>query len=210
MTAHLTGSYMIARDSSGYFYTSSSIEASWEADRWRVISKRGEAASRLLRLNPNALIPEVQMNIGYAIKAARGIEDVAAFPGRIGHYNGRVLIKAHPSFGASSHVARIILTSMRFYPHIRACASIKYREETIERARGIGMHVLFYDRKREPKDIMDIEGRSLDFMVDAALKETGEPPDIIYDRGAEAKEPIIRLFGEDPVKLIEKMEALSP
>ena len=42
MTALLTGSYRIARDGSGYFYTSSSIEAAWKADRWQVISKMGE------------------------------------------------------------------------------------------------------------------------------------------------------------------------
>ena len=53
------------------------------------------------------------MNIGYTLEGAKGVEDVATFPGRIGHHGGKVLFKGGPQFGASTHVARLILNFMK-------------------------------------------------------------------------------------------------
>jgi predicted fused transcriptional regulator/phosphomethylpyrimidine kinase len=39
------------------------------------------------------------MNLGYAIREARGTEDVAAFPGRISERRGMVYLKGNPSLG---------------------------------------------------------------------------------------------------------------
>jgi len=60
------------------------------------------------------LIPEVQMNIGMAIKSiyARGLNDVAAIPGRVVRIGKRVKASYYPEFGASSHIARAILKAM--------------------------------------------------------------------------------------------------
>ncbi|HQN92356.1 MAG TPA: thiamine-phosphate synthase family protein, partial [Methanoculleus sp.] len=37
----------------------------------------------------------------------------------------------------------------------------------------------------------------------------GGVPDVIYDRGAVGKEPMIRLFGEDPVTVAQNILKLS-
>jgi hydroxymethylpyrimidine/phosphomethylpyrimidine kinase len=42
------------------------------------------------------------------------------------------------------------------------------------------------------------------------MKKIKRPPDIIYDKGAVGKEPMIRLFAKDPVELIQKMEMIRP
>ena len=197
-------------DADGYFYASSNIIDSRYSDRWSVLHAMKEAGEALTRLNIKEFVPAVQMNMGFAIRDAKGIEDVAAFPGRIGVYNGKIIIKGEPDFGASSHVARLILTCMKYYPHIRSCVSIRYERAIIEKAREATMKILFFDRKYEPEKVKEAEGKSLDFLTDEVLKAEHVLPDIIYDSGDIGKEPIIRLFARDPLELIKKMEMIRP
>jgi hydroxymethylpyrimidine/phosphomethylpyrimidine kinase len=154
------------------------------------------------------LIPAVQLNMGYALRGARTTADVAAFPGRIGTRHGKVYFKGTPEFGASSHVARLCLTYMKYYPYRRAAVDIRYDEVFLARAHKSGLSVLFWDRRQEPEVVKGTEGRSLDFLVEAALKAAEGPPDIIYDHGDVGKEPIIRLFARDPQELLQKMEMI--
>jgi len=205
MEGALRASYRIGE---GYYYGSPGVLNSHDAAQWKVLSAMKALQQRLYQLNIIELIPEVQMNIGYAVDGAQGIEDVAAFPGRIGRHNGRILIKGEAQFGASSHVARLILTFMKYYPHIKSCASVRYDESYIARAKAKGMYVVFFDRKSEPERIRRPEGKSLDFLVEEVLKGVANPPDLIYDAGDIGKEPIIRLFARNPLELMEKMEMI--
>jgi hydroxymethylpyrimidine/phosphomethylpyrimidine kinase len=204
----LADSYRI--DIDGYFYASSGIINSRFSDRWRVLQNMKEAGEMLCRLNMVELVPAVQMNMGCAIRDAGGTEDIAAFPGRIGTNNGKILIKGEPAFGASSHVARLILTCMKYYPHIRSCVSVRYDRLIIERALESAMKVLFFDRKNEPERVKEAEGKSLDYLTEEVLKRADQPPDIVYDLGDIGKEPIIRLFAKEPLELIKKMEMIRP
>ena len=201
-------SYRIDKD--GYFYMSAGIMKSAQADRWQVIRGLKKAKERLLTLNPVDLIPEVQMNLGYAIEGAAGVEDVAAFPGRIGKHQGKIQIKAEPLFDASHHVALMVLTYMRVYPRIRACVNVRYDEAIIKKAKAAKMDVAFYDRMKEPTGTKGKEGEALDVIVEGALKKAKRPLDIIYDKGGPGKEPMIRIFAKNPEELIQRMEIIRP
>jgi hydroxymethylpyrimidine kinase / phosphomethylpyrimidine kinase / thiamine-phosphate diphosphorylase len=192
----------------GYWYASLTRIVQKGNERWRVLKSLHDASVVLQNLNMVELIPEVQMNVGYAIREARGIEDVAAFPGRIGHSHGRVCFKGGPEFGVSSHVARLILTYMQYYPHMRACANVRYDNGLVGRARKFGMAAMRAERPKEPERGKGAEARGLDCLVEKALKGTEKPPDIIYDTGDIGKEPIIRLFARDPSELLKKMEMM--
>ncbi|MDR2018045.1 MAG: PfkB family carbohydrate kinase [Syntrophobacterales bacterium] len=206
MATMLNESYHI--DEKGYFYSSAGLTHSKEADRYRVISTLRKAGAHLTERNIVEFIPEVQLNVCYGIANASGIEDIAAFPGRIGSHEGRVLVKSEPRFGASSHVARMVLTFMKHYPWVRSCANVRFSEETIKKARTEGMDVILADGKVEPKPSEEWIGENFDPLVEKALQGTNHPPDIIYDMGDIGKEAIIRLFAEDPLKLIKKMEII--
>lgn len=195
--------------SSGYSYSSLSLYLSKLGERFEVLRKMRKLKEDLERLNPVDLIPEVHMNVGYAVRGARGIEDVCAFPGRISAHRERVIFKGEPEFGSSSHVARALLTYMRFFPDVRCCANLRYKVEIVERAKELGFVVLESLRSKEPEDIKSEEGRSLDFIIESVLKDQGIPPDIIYDRGDFGKEPMVRLFARDTEDLIKKMEMLT-
>ncbi len=197
-------------DKGGHFYLSSATVTSRDAERWMVIDGLFQAKQRLDGLNPVELIPEIQMNIGYALPDAKTTADVAAFPGRIGRHAGKVLFRGDPQFGASSHVARLVLTYMRYHPHVRCAACVRHDETFIKKAASKKLVIEFIDRMKEPKKIKGAEGKSLDYLVDSVLKKAKRPPDIVYDRGAIGKEPVIRLFAKDPLELVEKMEMIRP
>jgi hydroxymethylpyrimidine kinase / phosphomethylpyrimidine kinase / thiamine-phosphate diphosphorylase len=197
----LGDSYRI--DKNGYFYASPGITNSVFSERWRVVQTLKQAGEILKRENIVGLIPEVQLNVGYAIKNARGVEDIAAFPGRIGRYEGKVYLKGEPAFGASSYVARLILAYMKYYPNMRSCVNVRYDRAIIEKALKNGLNVLFFDTKEGPK------GRSLDLFLHEALKGTSSPPDILCDLGDIGKEPIVGLFARDPLEITKKMEMIS-
>lgn len=204
----LRSSYRIDRN--GYFYISSAAVTSLDAERWMVINRLMQAKQLFGRLNPVELIPDIQMNICYALPGAKTTEDIAAFPGSIGRHEKAVQFRSDPRFGASSHVARLVLTCMRHHPHVRCAAIIRYDGTIIKKAEMKKLYVEFYDRMKESKKIKWAEEKSLDYLVDRVLKKAKRPPDIIYDRGAIGKEPIIRLFAKDPLELIEKMEMIRP
>jgi len=202
----LKQSYRITSD--GYYYMSLGKTQFKSAQRWEVINTLKKAAEIIYKLNPFELVPQVQMNIGYAIKGASNEEDVAAFPGRISVYKKKIFIKGEPCFGASSHVARLILGMMKKFPHLRSCANIRYSEKTIEKARQLNMNIIFFDRKLEPEDIKIIEGQSLNFLLNEIISRIDSSPDIVYDIGDIGKEPMIRLFGKDPIEVVKKMEMI--
>jgi len=192
----------------GYFYSSPSLIKAGLAERWQVVDALRQAAEKLRELNPIELIPEVQMNIGYALPQAESVEEVAAFPGRISQSQGRILFKGEPQFGASSHVARLILAMMKYFPYLRAGGNMRYDQAYVDRARKKNYKVVFFDRRKEPPRLKQTEGKSLDFLMESLLKKMGQPPDFIYDRGDVGKEPIIRCFGRDPLELLEKIEKI--
>ncbi len=191
-----------------YYYAFPSHALARDAEKWHILHALQDAAARLEELNMVEMIPAVQLNMGYALREARTTDDVAAFPGRIGSRHGKVYLKGAAEFGVSSHVARLCLTYMKYYPFRRAAVDIRYDEAFLSRARESGLSVVFWDRRQEPDGVKVTEGRSLDFLVESALKAAEGPPDIIYDHGDIGKEPIIRLFAHNPRELLEKMEMM--
>lgn len=69
-----------------------------------------QALHKLEKSSPFAkLIPEVRVNLAYALPNAETPEDVAGIEGRITVVNGQPKASGSPQFGASDHMARAIL-----------------------------------------------------------------------------------------------------
>ncbi len=152
-------------------------------------------------------IPEVQSNLAMALpeEFLRSINDVAAIPGRIINYMGKARPSGSPRFGASNHLARILLTVMKYNSNIRAVMNIKYSDELVEIAKKLGYIVSFFDRNEEPEHLKKIEGATLPWGIEIAIKRVGKVPDIIYDKGDVGKEPLIRVLGRDAVDVALKV-----
>jgi hydroxymethylpyrimidine/phosphomethylpyrimidine kinase len=180
------------------------------AERWRAEERLREAL-RIIEEHAEVfgrLIPEVQSNIGYSIdpRYARGRSDVVAVPGRVVNYMGRARPSGPPVFGASDHIARKILAAMARDAGIRAAMNVRYDEALLRAAAGMGMLVVYVDRRREPEDVKRVEGASMRWVVEEAFRQSGgRAPDLIADLGDWGKEPVITVLGRDPVDVVMKV-----
>jgi hydroxymethylpyrimidine/phosphomethylpyrimidine kinase len=176
-----------------------------EMERYRVIQGLKKAIDILKEEKMGSLIPEVSSNLGHALPSAEGIEDVAAFPGRIIRYKDSVATLSDPEFGASQHIANIILTVMKFDPECCSAMNIRYSKENVARLMKTGFLIGHFDRRFEPKGVKQREGSSLEWGVGEVLRKLGRVPDFIYDQGGIGKEPMIRVLGRNPVEVVEKI-----
>lgn len=177
-----------------------------EMGRYRVIQELKKAVEVLKVEKVGHLIPEVSSNLGYALPNAEGIEDVAAFPGRIVRFRDSIATSGDPEFGASKHIANIILTVMKFDSDYCSAMNIRYSKETVALLRKMGFLVDHFDRRLEPKRVKGREGSSLEWGVGEVLRKMRRIPDFIYDEGDVGKEPMIRVLGRNPMEVIKKIQ----
>lgn len=162
------------------------------------------AVQRFCAAPVRALIPEVQTNLAYALPFAQDFQEVAAIPGRIVAFGQGARAVGCPEFGASRHVANVVLTAMRYDPLQRAAINIRFQERYLQRARDLGLVVGEFSRAEEPPFVKAQEGSTLVWGVDQVCKRLGKVPDLIADRGDLGKEPMIRILGKDPQEVVEK------
>ncbi|MDL1958920.1 MAG: bifunctional hydroxymethylpyrimidine kinase/phosphomethylpyrimidine kinase [Deltaproteobacteria bacterium] len=177
--------------------------------RYPVIEALEKAWKHLLSFPCRSLVPEVQMNLGYALPWAGSVQDVAAFPGRIVALEEGVARIRGPVYGASSHVARIILTAMGHDRAYRSAMNIRYDLGYLKRAQDLGYSMAEFSRKDEPEEVKAREGSTLVWGVRRAIERVGMVPDIIHDAGDIGKEPIIRVLGHDPLEVVDKALRLA-
>lgn len=148
-----------------------------------------------------AFIPEVRSNIVMAKENAKDVNDVAGIPGRITIVHGKPRAFVEPEFGVSSHMARLVLSTMKYDSSKRSAMNIKYNPKIVEICEKLGLKVSFYDRNEEPEDVRQVEGGTIPWGVKTAVKRIGGIPDIIYHKGAWGKEPSITLIGASAVEV---------
>jgi hydroxymethylpyrimidine/phosphomethylpyrimidine kinase len=179
------------------------------SERCRMLGELS-AALRMLESAPVApLMPEVGMNLAFALPGARAADEVAAFPGRLGLYHGRLTAFGPPEFGASSHVARIVLTAMRRDAGLRSALNIRYGEDVLAACRRAGLRLASFDRAEEPPEVSAREGGSLVWGVEKALAGPEEPPQVVWDAGGPGKEPMVRLLGRTPAEVTHWAAAIG-
>ena len=154
------------------------------------------------------LIPESQSNIVMALPEAKSIDDVAGIPGRIVRIGNKVRVSSAPAFGASSHVAKMVLVAMKYDDRIRSAMNIKYHTSLIRVAKT-KFAVSSYDRREEPKEIKMQEGKSTTWGAEQAIKKAGKVPDVIYHEGDWGKEPMVVVLGEDAEDVVKKVIVLA-
>ncbi len=174
-------------------------------NRFEVIPKLSAAIELLKENRIGRLIPEVQSNIGIGLPGAQGPGDVAAIPGRISRIGDDIFTVAAPRFGASQHVAKIVLTAMHFNPEMRAVMNIKFTDSILKACRKLKFKIASFDRAKEPKSIKQKEGSSLEWGTHQAITDCGYVPDIIFDLGGQGKEEMIRVLAQDIGELVEKV-----
>ena len=182
--------------------------------------RRGEILQELARIGRRLkespkmefLVPEVRMNVGIALPFARGPMDVAAFSGRITvSAEGGVMIPGPPAFGASSHIAKVVLAAGRVVPGVDCAANVRFNDLTLAALDKLGYVQAWFDRADEPAGVKSIEGSSLEWGTHKALSEHPDPSTVVAvcDRGETGKEPMIRILARSADELSERLAALA-
>jgi hydroxymethylpyrimidine/phosphomethylpyrimidine kinase len=152
------------------------------------------------------LIPEVRTNLVYARKGARTRNDVLAVDGRITVVEGRPRAAGRIRWGASSHMARLVLELRKSDPSVRAGIDLAWTPHLsgwlVKYCRKKGWTFSVIDRRGEPGEIREAEGASMPWKVAEAVRAAGgKVPKIFYETGAIGKEPVTVLVGKDPVEV---------
>ncbi len=170
-----------------------------DAERYHVLMDVRGAVSMLKNCRGfSELIPEVGTNIGMAVHGASMKDDVAAVSGRIVRADGARAV-GDVDFGASNHIARVILTAMRFDEKMVGAMNVKYSQDILSVCKKLGFSIASFDRGDEPTGVS-----TMDWGVEEAIQKSGRMPDVIYDVGATGKEPMVRLLGKSAREVAEK------
>ncbi len=181
-----------------------------DAERWRVYNNLlravnvFEAASGTYKL-----IPEVGTNIAYALPDARSVEEVCAVSGRITRAGAAVRACGTPAFGVSGHMARAVLAAMKHDASTRAAMNVRFGDDVLAACSELKYRGAGFDRAREPAELAGDEGRTVQWGVDEAVAGVGILPEVIFDRGAVGKEPMVRVFGRDAMEVVRRAVAIS-
>jgi len=151
-----------------------------------------------------SLIPEIGMNITYGKPEADTINDIVGIPGRIHPIGGYPRSSRPPEFGGSSHVARATLTMMSLQPALRSSLSLKYDAEVIRVCEELGLVISHFDRRDEPQEVRVMEGKTIPWGIRRAYSDVKEPLNVIYDLGGIGKEPMVFLFGINPIEVAQE------
>ncbi|MFB6296382.1 MAG: thiamine-phosphate synthase family protein [Halobacteriales archaeon] len=152
-------------------------------------------AARILSSAPGIarVVPNVGSNVGTALPGATGGADVAAIPGRIYAIGGRVEVPANPEFGASEHVATVVLAATDADPDLRGALNLATEDALLDAARDRGIEPLEFDADYEDR------GERLR----ERFADRGAVPRVVYHRGAFGIEPITYVLGETGVEAAE-------
>lgn len=171
---------------------------------FKVWFELNECADTLIGLLSTDMIPEVGINIGYALSNAKTIDHVVGLDGRIIKRKGKACKCGKFCFGGSKHVASIILTVMNYNFNYRCAMNLKYSKKNLDKCKKAGFAIIGFDRKDEPDNI----DSTMEWGTKKVLDELKYVPDVIYDTGDVGKEPMIRLLAKNPTCLVDKVKLI--
>lgn len=145
------------------------------------------------------LLPEIRSNIAYALPGPGDYRDVAAVPGRITLVKGK-LFAMPPEFGASRHTADILIELSKISPEIRSVLNIRFDEKVENAMKKAGFKVteITGEERDEEKTVRMIAERFRENEWDAVI-----------DRGGFGIEPVVYIFGRNPIEVIEKLKQVE-
>ena len=151
------------------------------------------------------LVPEVRVNLVYALPGAKNRFDVAAVDGRITVVRGMPFASGLPCFGSSDHMARLIIEARKFDPDINAGINFKCDNSIIKVVRKYCTeHSLRFgciDRKKEPEEVTRSDGASMPWKVAELVRSSGGMPRLFYESEGWGKEPLFVCIGLDAIEV---------
>jgi len=144
------------------------------------------------------VMPEVSVNVAYAPERAKSLAEVVAIPGRIVRVRGQARAFMRPEYGASTHLAAILLEVERRRPELRAAMNLRYDEKISK--------ILAKLRIKHVSIGRSYPSGSQDKVLEAVRARLSSPEgrkrfEALIDIGGEGVEPSLYLFAEDAMRV---------
>jgi hydroxymethylpyrimidine/phosphomethylpyrimidine kinase len=125
---------------------------------------------------------------------------------------GRMMIALEEieAFGASSHMARLIIELMKTDPSVRAGIDFAnpfgFSDWLSDYCTKQGWASAMIDRRTEPAELRIAEGSSMQWKAAEAIRAaSGRVPKIICDAGGMGKEPVCIIVGNEPLGVAQDL-----
>ena len=145
------------------------------------------------RIDVNRLklqMPAVGMNMACCLESSRTASEVAAFPGKVTIVESKLRHHETPSFGASNHLANMLLLARR---------------------NDKGKTAILNIHPGDSKDAIETMCEDLDLNLTFAPKGELVPHqgiDVILDEGAFGWEPALYILAHNPLELVDRMHRI--
>ncbi len=153
------------------------------------------------------LMPEVRVNLVYALPQARTSAEVAAVDGRITVVQGFPHASGLPRWGASDHMARLIIEVRKYDPSVNAGINFKCDATVIEVVQGYcaenSLPFGWIDRTKEPAKVAEKDRSSMPWKMKQLVASSGGIPRLFYEGEGWGKEPLFVALGNDAVAVAE-------
>ncbi|MDV3244042.1 MAG: hypothetical protein LYZ66_02555 [Nitrososphaerales archaeon] len=143
-----------------------------------------------------SVMPEVSVNLALAEDDSSSPADVVAVPGRIVRVKGAAKAMLPPEYGASRHMARVLLLVRRRRGEVRAAVNLRYDKRmnaVLRKLRLTRLEIGGY----VPSGLEDPTVEALA----AKLAGTKAEFDVVVDHGGEGVEPNLYLFGKSAIEV---------
>ncbi len=153
----------------------------------------------------SSLMPEVRVNLAYALPGAKAADEVAAIDGRITVVGGLPHASGLPRWGASDHMARLIIEVRKYDPSINAGINFKYDAPLQEVVQAYcserGLLFGWIDRTREPSEVIERDGASMPWKIKQLVESSGGVPKLFFEGDGWGKEPLYVALGKDAIEV---------
>ncbi len=132
--------------------------------------------------------PAVGMNVAASTNDAEDVNDVAAFPGRLWIIDEKIKYLSSPEFGASKHLAELLLKIKKFGSKANAIINLSLPKNSIKKIRKAAKN-LNLNIAMAPKSIPD---------------EKSKDAQIVIDEGDFGWVPTLYILASNPIELIDR------
>ena len=164
---------------------------------------RGQARAGLLRrlewITQRFVIPKIEkwqpaigMNVAACTNDAIDIQDVAAFPGRLWIINDQIRYMSMPEFGASIHLAGVLLKARNLGSNATAIMNLALPKKAIKKLKKACVKLELVSAPA-PKSIPD---------------NSSKDAHILIDEGDFGWVPTLYVLGSNPIELIDRAHLL--
>ena len=159
----------------------------------------------LVDANAGPLVPAVGTNVAGATPYAERPGETAAVEGRISRTRSGAAPNCGVRFGASTHVARVLLAAREHDADLRFALNCRYDEVVADALAALDGPVASFDVSEAPADATE---SAVEWGIEQAFESADGTPAAVVNHGGYGDEPIAFVLSQTPDALVDRTLAV--